>query len=379
MDCAIEKLPTGRTRRARLYTGMLALVLGTAFTGTACIIIPVPSVTPDYREGIIEDETLESLVGLDQAQVNDRIGYPDYSGRRGASYAMVYQGETRHSTEVYAFVSTGYTAGGGKIDEGTSKTLHCQVLELDANRIVRNYEVIVRPFVGITRRQDSDYVVEPASDCTKVVWGQSAQIGGLPGQIEATKKDMLQREQNEARRIANLEERAQKAELEHRARQGDTQAVIALTELTGQSAPLKALADSGDPAAAYAMYRLLSDDRETTVAAWKYLCSAANSGDAGAQSEVGYWHRQDIARRVAGDQLASIREEVGIRASNRVAYAWYTLAAAGGDTKAESARQQDLAPSMTPAEIVDAQRIAGEWKPGDCPSADNRLPPPDES
>ncbi|MDX1432700.1 MAG: hypothetical protein R3286_09650 [Gammaproteobacteria bacterium] len=172
MGSAIEKHSVSRARRARRIAGALVVSFGMAIAGGGCIIIPVPSVTPDYRSGIIEDDTLESLIGLDQAEVNDRIGYPDYSGRRGDSYVMVYQGETRHSTDVYMFVSGGYTAGGGKIDEGTSKTLHCQVLDLDADRIVQDYDVIVRPFTGITRRQDSGYVVEPANDCARVVWGE---------------------------------------------------------------------------------------------------------------------------------------------------------------------------------------------------------------
>lgn len=224
MESVFEKLSVSRAYRAWPIVGALTVLLGMAFAGSGCIIIPVPSVTPDYRSGIIEDDTLESLIGLDQVEVNDRIGYPDYSGRRGDTYVMVYQGETRHSTDIYAFVSAGYTGGGGKIDEGTSKTLHCQVLDLDADRIVQDYDVIVRPFTGITRRQDSGYVLEPANDCAKVVWGQDVEVGVLPGQIAATKEEKRLREEREARRIANLEDRARRAELEHRARQGDAEA-----------------------------------------------------------------------------------------------------------------------------------------------------------
>ena len=197
MESTREKRLLSPTRRVRLVAGNLALLLGMALAGAGCIIVPVPSVTPDYRAGIIGDETLESLIGLDQSEVHERVGYPDYSGMRGATFAMVYQGETRHSTEVYAFVSGGYTGGGGKIDEGTSRTLHCQVLELDAGRIVEDYEVIVRPVAGITGRHVSGYVVEPASDCVTVVWGGTARVGTLPGQIEATKEIMRQREERE--------------------------------------------------------------------------------------------------------------------------------------------------------------------------------------
>ena len=214
MQCAFEKLSVSGARRARAVAGSMALLLGTLFAGAGCIIIPVPSLSPDSREGIIEDKTLEKLIGLDQTQVNEKIGYPDYSGLRGASYLMVYQGETRYSTDVYMYVSAGYTAGGGKIDQGTSKRLHCQVLELDANRIVQNYEVIVRPFTGITRREDSGYVLEPTDDCSEVVWGEAAPAGLASGQIEATKRIAQEREEREAQRIGEAEFRANAAELE---------------------------------------------------------------------------------------------------------------------------------------------------------------------
>ena len=196
MEPAPEKRPRSPARRTRPVDGVPALLLGVALAVPGCIVIPVPSVTPDYRAGIIDDKTLESLIGLDQNEVHARVGYPDYSGMRGDFYVMVYEGETRHSTEVYAFVSGGYSGGGGKIDEGTSRTLHCQVLELDVERVVEDYDVMVRPAVGISARHDSGYVMEPASDCAKVVWGGSVEVGTLPGQVEATKTIMRQREEH---------------------------------------------------------------------------------------------------------------------------------------------------------------------------------------
>jgi len=380
MKFATAKHPVPCARRVRRIAGNLTLLLAVAIAGAGCIIIPVPSLTPDSKVGIIEDGMLESLVGLNQTEVNGEIGYPDYSGRRGNAYVMVYQGETRHSTDVYMFVSAGYAAGGGKVDEGTSKTLHCQVLELDAERIVQDYDVIIRPFTGITRRQDSGYVLTPVNDCSKVVWGQDARDGISSGQIEETKRIMQKRERiarereaREARRVASLEMRAKQAELEQRARQGDANAAIELAELTGSSAPVKRLAQEGDATAAYAMYAMLSDERETIVDAWKYLCSAASAGNAKAQAEVGYWHRQSVFE-FSLKQLPWIRTQIGIRPNDRIAYAWYTLAAAAGDPKAMNVRNKLIAPRMTAQDVTEAQRLAAAWKPGDCPSADNRLP-----
>ncbi len=47
------------------------------------------------------------------------------------------------------------------------------------------------------------------------------------------------------------------------------------------------------------------------------------------------------------------------------AYVWYSLAAANGETRAGFTRD-DLADQMTPAQIAEAERLAAEWKPGDC-------------
>lgn len=143
---------------------------------SGCIIVPVPSVTPDYESGIIDDDTLESLIGLGQEEVNARIGWPDYSGNHGDSYIMVYQGEKTYSTDVYAAVSGGYTAAVGKIDDGTSTTLYCYIIELNESRNVENYEVEARPSTGVSTREGADNALAPADDCSEVVWGPGAQV-----------------------------------------------------------------------------------------------------------------------------------------------------------------------------------------------------------
>ena len=180
----IDKSDVFQLRRIAL---VVFLVIGATLTETGCLIIPVPSVTPDHRSGIIEDETLESLIGLTQSEVKKRIGNPNYSGHLAQSYVMVYQGETRHSTDVYVFISAGYSGGASKLDDGTTTTLYCYVIEFDASRVARDFEVIVRPASGITRREDSGYSIKPAVDCSKVVWAAFMKDGVLPDDVEASK------------------------------------------------------------------------------------------------------------------------------------------------------------------------------------------------
>ena len=80
-----------RVSRSLLVAGARVMVLGSTLTGTGCIIIPVPSLSPCYETGMIDETTLESLTGLDQDEVNGRVGWPDYSGLRGQSYLAVLE------------------------------------------------------------------------------------------------------------------------------------------------------------------------------------------------------------------------------------------------------------------------------------------------
>lgn len=170
-----ERRPSLQALGAFLRVGARLVVLGCALTVSGCIIVPVPSVTPDHQSGIIDDDTLESLIGLDEEEVSARIGWPDYSGNLGDSYVMVYQGEKRYSTDIYAAVSGGYTGAVGKIGSGTSTTLYCYVIELDENRKVVDYDIDARPSTGISKREGSNNPIEPAADCSQAVWGAGGQ------------------------------------------------------------------------------------------------------------------------------------------------------------------------------------------------------------
>ncbi len=53
---------------------------------------------------------------------------------------------------------------------------------------------------------------------------------------------------------------------------------------------------------------------------------------------------------------------------------WYTLAITNGDKSALTVRDYHVAKTLSDNEIAQANQMAREWKPGDCPSADSRLP-----
>ena len=144
-------------------------MLSTTLMAAGCIIVPVPSIDPDYQTDIIDEVTLESLTGVHEEEVIGRIGPPDYSGPRGHSYMLVYQGEKHFSTDVVWIVGGMGGVGGGVINTGKTKVLYCFVIELDEDHIVRGNEVIDSALVG-TRRDSSDDSVAPIADCSEAVW-----------------------------------------------------------------------------------------------------------------------------------------------------------------------------------------------------------------
>ena len=112
--------------------------------------------------------------------------------------------------------------------------------------------------------------------------------------------------------------------------------------------------------------------------AMKWLRLAADQDNAEAQFVLGnlYWERANYAETVklylrsaqhgyvpAQDYLGSMYAYgIGIPADNVQAYFWYDLAAARGEENA--AEKRDLiAKKLTPDELVEAQKLAREWKP----------------
>ncbi len=433
-------------------SGARIVVLGIILVGTGCIIVPVPSVTPDKETGIIDEATLESLIGLDEEGVNERIGQPDYSGPRGHSYMMVYQGEKTYSTDLYVgAVGPFFIPVGGKNTTST-KIFHCYVIELDENHVVQGYKVIDNAPRG-TRRDSSDEQVTRIADCSEVVWTPDEREGMKIAELEAqAEKGNTKAAIKLASLTGNL------APLRTLAERGDTKAAIELASLTGNLAPLRALAERGDRKAAieiasltgnlaplqtlaeigdrgaaltlavdfsdseparnlaekgdyeaahilaaefddYSYLRRLAKEGDYVVkyeqflnfsnagepsefsAAWNWLCFAANAGYSKAQVEVGWWHRSSSWDNWGDrneDGLELLRK-VGVRPDNRIAYMWYTLAVATGGESTRIARDYYVAELLTDVEISQAEQMARDWKPGDCPSAEHRLSVPGET
>jgi hypothetical protein len=120
-------------------------------------------------------------------------------------------------------------------------------------------------------------------------------------------------------------------------------------QLQGLRAEWKARAEQGDPEAQVRVYHLSPPSPERL----KWLCLAANQGFAEAQNALG------ASYRFGWDMERDLVQ----------AYKWYALEIEAGDTDARR-DLEDIAPSMTPAQIAEGERLATEWTPeSPCPSA----------
>ncbi len=128
-------------------------------------------------------------------------------------------------------------------------------------------------------------------------------------------------------------------------------------------------------------------DYATALKEWRPL---AEQGDAGAQYNLGIlhyrgwgvaedyveavkWYRLAAEQGHAGAQLqlgSMYAKGEGVAQDNVLAHLWFNLAAAAAahlptDVIQEIATEQRsiIEPSMTPAQVAEAQRLAREWKP----------------
>ncbi len=160
------------------------------------------------------------------------------------------------------------------------------------------------------------------------------------------------------------------------AEQGDTKAATELARSFEETGPLLKLAKSGDAGSAYEIYEITvlipghaSDSRN-------WICKAANAGDVEAQMELGYRH-QSVVWKTSSDhiRMQNLRE-AGIIADDRIAYMWYTLAAASAETNdftgertaAILGLRRYVMKDMADKKIADANRMVRAWRPGQCPA-----------
>jgi hypothetical protein len=171
--------------------------------------------------------------------------------------------------------------------------------------------------------------------------------------------------------------------LESLAENGDYESAHILAAEFDEYAYLKMLGNEGDYVVAYEQYLKFrdTDDLSEFTAAWTWLCSAANAGYSRAQAEVGFWHRSSRQEFLAGWNENGLNrlQKLGVQSDNRVAYMWYTLAVSTGGESMRHARNYYIAELLTDVEISQAERMARDWKPGDCPSTEKRLGLPGET
>jgi hypothetical protein len=103
--------------------------------------------------------------------------------------------------------------------------------------------------------------------------------------------------------------------------------------------------------------------------AWTWMCGAANQQFADAQRSLGDWLNPEK------EELVLLREAIETNADKRASYMWYMLAAYNASATAEEEKLR-LQKTMTSHQIAEAEQMAHDWKPGDCPSAEHRLGPP---
>lgn len=154
---------------------------------------------------------------------------------------------------------------------------------------------------------------------------------------------------------------------------------------------MKPLADQGDVSSQYylgIMYDEGKGVRQNYIEAMKWYRMAAEQGDARAQfnlgllyyngqgvpqnySEAAKWYMKAAEGKIAQAQLSlgmmHYRGE-GVSKDNVLAYMWFDLAVSGShasedNIKELAVRGRDLLASlMTPEQIIEAQRLAKEWK-----------------
>jgi uncharacterized protein len=185
------------------------------------------------------------------------------------------------------------------------------------------------------------------------------------------------------------------------ANQGDPRAQQSLGNMyaNGQGVPqddaeavkwFRKAADQGDPYAQFNLGNMYAEARgvpQDDAQAVKWFRKAADQGDPGAQYNLGVTYQrgqgvpQDYAeaikwyRRAADQDHASAQtnlgymyaEGQGVPQDYVSAHMWFSVSSAQGNQLAAKNRD-NIARRMTPAQIVEAQRLAREWKPTMLPT-----------
>jgi hypothetical protein len=104
-----------------------------------CLVVPYPGPLPDAS--LIEESTLDSLLGTSREDVENELGRPDFvvTPPDGENSIVVYR-ELGSWGAVFWMVAAEYGAGGG-LEKGEDNRPFCYLLELDGQSKVVRYEV----------------------------------------------------------------------------------------------------------------------------------------------------------------------------------------------------------------------------------------------
>ena len=157
-----------------------------------------------------------------------------------------------------------------------------------------------------------------------------------------------------------------KGALRTQSSQGDIEAATYLAVTFDEFGPLEEFGANGDSATAYQIHQAAMNRPENGAIAWKWLCRAAELGNVRARREAAWWHTSNLWEGHPDEWLKWARV-AGLGPDNRVAYMWYTVAASDGDKQALGYRSF-VVQDMTDDQVVEAEQMVQEWKPGQCPA-----------
>lgn len=267
---------------------------GLTVSGTACIVFPIPSVSPGKQTGIIDDSTLESLIGLQEKEVIAQLGLPDFAGPRDETYLMVYEGEKQYSTDVHVASVLG---GGASTMEG-SIVLVCHLIELDSNHMVSNFE-IKEQVATIPRTDNAQHNIESIRDCSGVGW-KSDQREGVLTKIAILKKQADSG--NRATAFILAYDYSDPTYVKELAQIGDRDAAFLIARKYNDPTYVKRLAQKGDKEAAFLVVRKFNDPT--------YVKELAQKGDREAAFILAARYRDPSGLRVLashGDETAAVK------------------------------------------------------------------------
>lgn len=371
---------------------------------SGCVILPIPTGTEPHH--VFEQDTLDTLVGLDRNTVEARIGPPESKfGDEFGSFLIYRGGMIWEYFELvfpvvppqvfipYWTIAAASADDESVTDEYTGDTF-CYLFEVDSNDILRK--------VQLKKGKDLDcrsaFFAPEQLAAYESVRQELRMRGSNEGDRGALEKlikwfgdedgDDLLREHLKSRFEQGDESYELRVELarlgfseplKELAWDGDLQASIDLYQITGKWRPLERLAELGDPVAS-ARLKKYPRNPESMIKGLSHreFYENAERGDPDAQLQVYYDPNADDPLlwlcRAAGNRnpeaafrLALLYENgiEGVTQDHVRARLWYRLAAMMGHPWGK-ANADRLAANFRSPDLEKVQRLLEQWQAGQC-------------